>query len=354
MRITSWPKRVSRRKSPNNMPGRGQRATRITTGENVDRVEQYLAAAERENTRRSYAAAVRHFEVEWRGLLPTTSDEICRYLADHAGSLAINTLRQRLAALSRWHVDHGFADPTKASKVRQVFKGIRSLHGVAEKRARPLEIEVVQRIDQWLGDRIEQAQTLQDMAALLRHTRNRSLLLLGFWRGFRSDELVNLRVENVQITAGEGLVCYLGSSKTDRQSLGRHHSCPALSQLCPVSAYQAWVTLANLSQGPVYRKIDRWGRVAAQGLNADSLIPLLRSLFCEVGIEGSEAYSSHSMRRGFAGWARGSGWDLKALMAYVGWKDVKSAMRYLEVSDASLRAQFEASLSSLPALAKDS
>ena len=84
----------------------------------MDRVEQYLAAAERENTRRSYAAAVRQFEVEWRGFLPTTSDEICRYLADHAGSLAINTLRQRLAALSRWHVDHGFADPTKASKVK--------------------------------------------------------------------------------------------------------------------------------------------------------------------------------------------------------------------------------------------
>jgi hypothetical protein len=40
-------------------------------------------------------------------------------------------------------------------------------------------------------------------------------------------------------------------------------------------------------------------------------------------------------------------------MAYVGWKDVKSAMRYLDVSDASVRAQFEASLSALPALAKD-
>ena len=146
----------------------------------MDRVEHYLAAAERKNTRRSYAAAVRHFEVEWRGLLPTTKDEICRYLADHANSLAINTLRQRLAALSRWHVDHGFVDPTKAPRVRQVFKGIRALHAVAEKRARPLEIEVVQRIDQWLDQRIDEAKTLQDQGALLRHTRNRSLLLLGF------------------------------------------------------------------------------------------------------------------------------------------------------------------------------
>jgi integrase len=231
------------------------------------------------------------------------------------------------------------------------------VHAVAEKRARPLEIEVVQRIDQWLDQRMDEAKTLQDQGALLRHTRNRSLLLLGFWRGFRSDELVNLRVENVQITPGEGLVCFLGSSKTDRQSLGRHYSCPALSQLCPVTACQAWLSLADLTQGPVYRKIDRWGRVGQQGLNADSLIPLLRSLFRDVGLEGSEEYSSHSMRRGFATWARDSGWDLKSLMAYVGWKDVKSAMRYLDVSDASVRAKFEsslASLASLPALAKDS
>jgi integrase len=112
--------------------------------------------------------------------------------------------------------------------------------------------------------------------------------------------------------------------------------------------------LADLTQGPVYRKIDRWGRVGQQGLNADSLIPLLRSLFRDVGLEGSEEYSSHSMRRGFATWARDSGWDLKSLMAYVGWKDVKSAMRYLDVSDASVRAKFESSLASLPALAKDS
>ena len=32
---------------------------------------QYIEAAERENTRRSYASAIRHFEIEWKGLLPS-------------------------------------------------------------------------------------------------------------------------------------------------------------------------------------------------------------------------------------------------------------------------------------------
>lgn len=314
----------------------------------MSRLAQYIEAAERDNTRRSYASAIRHFEIEWKGLLPSTTDAISRYLADHAATLAINTLRQRLAALSQWHTDQGFPDPTKSPLVSQVLKGIRSVHAVAEKRARPLELNVLQQVDQWLNAAIGNAQRAGDRLALLRHTRNRSLMLLGFWRGFRSDELVHLRVENIEVTPGEGLACYLGRSKGDRQLQGRVFKCPALSRLCPVTAFNAWIGLAGLTEGPVFRKIDRWGHIAEDGLHANSMIPLLRNLFAESGVESPEEYSSHSMRRGFAGWARASGWDIKELMEYVGWKDVKSAMRYLDASDSSLRARFE---QGLPALA---
>jgi hypothetical protein len=172
-------------------------------------------------------------------------------------------------------------------------------------------------------------------------------MLLGFWRGFRSDDLVNLRVENIEVTPGQGMACYLGRSKGDRQHQGRVFSCPALTRLCPVTAFNAWVSLAGLTEGPVFRKIDRWGHVAEESLHVNSLIPLLRSLFVESGVESPEEYSSHSMRRGFAGWARASGWDIKELMEYVGWKDVKSAMRYLEASDSSLQARFEQGLAAL-------
>ena len=313
----------------------------------MTRVAQYIEAAERDNTRRSYASAIRHFEIEWKGLLPSTADAISRYLADHAATLAINTLRQRLAALSRWHTDQGFPDPTKSPLVRQVLKGIRSVHSAPEKRARPLELAVLQQIDQWLDAAISNAQRSGDQPALLRHARNRSLMLLGFWRGFRSDELVNLRVENTEVTPGQGMACYLGHSKGDRQLQGRVFRCPALSRLCPVAAFNAWVDLTGLTEGPVFRKIDRWGHVADESLHANSLIPLLRSLFAEAGVESPEEYSSHSMRRGFAGWARASGWDIKELMEYVGWKDVKSAMRYLDTSDSSLQARFEQGLAAL-------
>lgn len=46
----------------------------------MSKLDQYIDAAERDNTRRSYASAIRHFEEEWKGLLPSTADAIARYL----------------------------------------------------------------------------------------------------------------------------------------------------------------------------------------------------------------------------------------------------------------------------------
>lgn len=109
----------------------------------MKKIDDYLAAATRENTRRSYLTAIRHFEVEWGGFLPATADSIARYLADHAEVLAITTLRQRLAALAQWHVTQGFPDPTKAPVVRKVLKGIQALHPAQEKQATPLQIDLL-------------------------------------------------------------------------------------------------------------------------------------------------------------------------------------------------------------------
>ncbi len=319
----------------------------------MSRLDVYLNAADRENTRRGYASARRHFEVEWRGLLPATADSVARYLADHAATLSINTLRHRLAALSRWHADQGFPDPTKSSLVRQVLKGIRAVHPAAEKRARPLQLDALQQVSDWLERGFAIAHSQGDRLGQLRFARDRSLLLLGFWRGFRADELVNLRVENVELSPGEGLTCYLPRSKGDRQLEGRTFRCPALSRLCPVAAFEAWVGVSGLTEGPVFRGIDRWGNLAAEGLQPNSVIPLLRGIFADAGVAGSQEYSSHSLRRGFAGWARASGWDLKDLMEYVGWKDIKSAMRYLDVTDASLKARFEQGLPPVEAAAQE-
>lgn len=312
----------------------------------MNTIDDYIRAATRDNTRRSYQAAVRHFEVEWGGFLPATADSIARYLADNAETLSINTLRQRLAALGQWHLDQGFPDPTKAPVVRKVFKGIRALHPALEKRARPLQLEQLDKVSEWLDQVIADAAASRNHAVLLRHLRNKALLLLGFWRGFRCDELTRLHVEYVEVVPGEGMTCFLPRTKADRQLKGTRFKAPALTRLCPVGAYSAWIERAGLTAGPVFRSVDRWGNVGAGELHINSVVPILRSVLKEAGLPLADQYSGHSLRRGFANWATSNGWDLKTLMEYVGWKNTQSALRYIEASDPFARKQVERILSS--------
>ncbi|SDU51321.1 site-specific integrase [Pseudomonas yamanorum] len=295
----------------------------------MNKADRYLQAGTRENTRRSYRAAVEHFEVIWGGFLPATGDGIVRYLAEYADKHTISTLKQRLAALAQWHITQGFPDPTKTPTVRQMIKGIRTLHPVQEKQAAPLHLLHLEQAVTWLEREAAHAAERHDFHNVMKHRRDIALVLIGFWRGFRGDELARLQVEHTQAAPGAGITFYLPHTKGDRQHLGASFQTPALKKLCPVQAYINWITVAGIARGPVFRKVDRWGNLADGAINPNSLIPLLRRILKQAGVP-AEMYSSHSMRRGFATWASANGWDIKSLMSYVGWKDIKSALRYVD------------------------
>jgi len=262
-------------------------------------LDGYLNAATRDNTRRSYRAAIEHFEVSWGGFLPATSDSVARYLVAHAGVLAVNTLKLRLSALAQWHTSQGFADPTKAPVVRKVLKGIRAVHPARERQAEPLQLTQLEQVIAALDIEAKQASERHDQPRLLRAKRDAALILLGFWRGFRSDELCRLSIEHVQAVPGAGISLYLPRSKSDRDNLGKTYQTPALLRLCPVQAYSDWLSASALVRGPVFRAVDRWGNLGEEGLHPNSVIPLLRQALERAGIP-AEQYTSHSLRRGFA------------------------------------------------------
>lgn len=293
-------------------------------------VNEYVSAATRENTRISYRAAIEHYEDGWGGFLPATADSIAQYLAHFAPTLAVSTLKQRLAALAAWHNEQGFPDPTKAPHVKKVLKGIAELHPHQEKQAKPIQLDQLSQIVEALDRLIEQG----DVSTCRQAARNKALLLIGFWRAFRSDELARLAVENIQVHSDQGMDIFVPRSKNDHSGLGRRYKAPALQRLCPVSAYLDWLNAAQLKTGPVFRSINRWGRVADDALHPASIIGIIKRCCSQAGIDNAELFSSHSLRRGFATWANAQKWDTKTLMEYVGWKDVQSAIRYIDTEDA--------------------
>ena len=308
-------------------------------------VDQYINAATRDNTRKSYQSAIEHFEVQWGGFLPATADSIARYLADYADALAISTLKQRLAALAQWHIDQGFPDPTKSPIVKKVLKGIQALHPVQVKQAKPLTLRHLELLDAWFSEQIKMAEDSGHRKHLLQLSRDHAVVLLGFWRGFRSDELSRIEVKHLTIQSNEGMIIYLPQTKTE--FAGVTYKIPALKSLCPVRACEVWMEISALTQGPLFPAINRWGTLNKSSMHPTSFITILRKALTEAGLENPDSFSSHSLRRGFASWAISSGWDLKTMMEYIGWKDVRSAMRYVD----SASDPFVALRSALPDLA---
>jgi len=303
--------------------------------------DRYIHAATRENTRKSYRAAIEHYESVWGGYLPATADSVALYLAHYAPTLAINTLKLRLSGLAAWHNDQGFPDPTKAPHVKKVLKGIAELHPHSEVQAKPLQLKELRTVVTWFDSNLESEACSR--AHRLKFVRNKALFLIGFWRAFRSDELTRISIENVTVIPGKGLEIFLPRSKTDRRSLGRRVRVPALQQLCPVSAYLDWVNEAQLRDGPLFQGINRWGHLSENALHPASVISIIKKSCSGAGISDSNDYSSHSLRRGFATWSNTQQWDIKALMEYVGWKDIKTALKYIEADDPFL-SQYNKSL----------
>jgi len=116
--------------------------------------------------------------------------------------------------------------------------------------------------------------------------RNRALLLVGVAGGFRRSELVALDVADIAETK-EGLELTIRRSKTDQEGAGAVVPVPYGShpQTCPVRALRAWLALAAITEGPLWREIDRHGNVGTARLHAHSVGGIIKRTCTPAGLD---------------------------------------------------------------------
>lgn len=309
----------------------------------MDKLEYYLQLARIADAQRtksaetlcSYRSAIRNFELIWHGMLPSTSDVIAKYVAEHAEVLSIPTLYVHLAALAQWHIDHGFPDPTKEPVVLSVLSGIKTLHPVQKSPSTTLELTQIEQVVNWLDGAIQAARKSRSSSWELRYLRNKAMLLTGFWLGLSRNELATLLAEYVQVEPGEGIVCSFPRSQYKHRSQTAIFKAPALQRLCPVEAYIAWTAAAQITRGPIFRPVSRSGRVGNIGLHIGSFVPILRELLDDAGIDSVQLLNGQSFKRDSVA---------KKLIDEVGCKNEQSCRRYVDEEDFLSRDWFEAAL----------
>jgi len=283
-----------------------------------EKAHAFAAEARAPRTRKEYSRAWRAFALWCQGAglraMPAAPGTVALYLTARAETCRPSTLEQDLSAIGAAHALAGLASPRSAAVVRDVRSGIRRRLGVAQAQKAPLLVA-----------------DLRDVVAELPDTlvglRDRVLLLVGFAGAFRRSELVGLEVRDLEWTA-DGVRVQLRRSKTDQEGEGRTVGIPRGSEgACPVTALRAWLAGAEITEGLVFRSVNRHDQVG-EALTGRSVARVVKRAAAGAGLDASRL-AGHSLRSGLATSAAQAGRSERSIMRQTGHRSSEMVRRYI-------------------------
>ncbi|BBM03452.1 site-specific integrase [Microbulbifer sp. GL-2] len=297
-------------------PSTAARAGTLLSEENI---QKYLRAATSDSTRKAYRSAIRQFE-KWGGRLPTDSHSLVSYLLSRADTLNPRTLDLHLTAIGQWHLYQGVSNPVSDPLVQKTMRGIRRTHGKPKQKAKALSLQHIATLARYLHTQPESKKKARDLA----------LVLVGFFGAFRRSELVAIQVKDLTWEE-EGLIVRLPKSKTDQSGEGLVRALPFGSQeVCPARALRSWLEVSGISEGPVFRAVNRWDTIQTRQLNPTAINGLLKRLGTACGFEFVDELSSHSFRRGLSTSAAREKVGFELIKKQGGWKSDATVWEYIE------------------------
>jgi site-specific recombinase XerD len=301
-------------------PIQGDTGADIVPSPALEQAREFARQSKAENTLRGYRADWRDFcawcESHVLSPLPALPETVAAYIAECAGRLKVGSIQRRLNAIAEAHKATGLTSPTSAGMVRNTLKGIRRTLGTAAAQKAPT-----------LTDDIRSMVDAADDGTI--GLRDRALILLGFAGAFRRSELVGLDIADCAF-GKDGLTVTLRRSKTDQDGAGRKIGIPYGSnpETCPVRTVLAWIEQTALSDGGLFRSINRHGRVQPGLLSGIDVARVVKKLAERAGLDAAK-YAGHSLRAGHATSAAIAGASERSIMSQTGHRSVQMVRRYI-------------------------
>lgn len=260
-------------------------------------VREYIEANENDATREAYFYDWKHF-AEWcaergRQTAPADPVVVAGYLKQMAAgelgqTYTASTIRRRMTTIGKMHRERGLEDPTASEQVRATWKAIRRDPDVqvAHEGKTPLMSRDVRRM-------VRQLDT--DTA---KGCRDRAMLLVGFAGGMRRSEIAGLDVGDLEF-APEGVAVHIRQSKTDQEGRGHvaYLTYADNPETCPVEALRAWLEVADIDEGAVFRNVGRWGTVRDGRVSGKTINRAVKAAADAIGRDPSDI-GAHSLRAG--------------------------------------------------------
>lgn len=162
-------------------------------------------------------------------------------------------------------------------------------------------------------------------------TRDKAFILTGFAGAFRRSELAAIDFRDLT-SCEEGLIVDLRRSKTDQAASGRKVGVPWGSEetTCPVRALRCYLDEAGITNGAVFRSIDRHHRISLHGLNKDSVGYILKQAARRAGMQ-TKTLGGHSLRSGHVTQSARNGIPEYLIMLQTGHRSSATLRRYIRM-----------------------
>ncbi|MFC9949973.1 tyrosine-type recombinase/integrase [Streptomyces prasinus] len=310
-----------------------------------------IAASVAASTRRAYGADREAFAAwcatEGRTAVPASAETMAEWVRHLTVTLrprtgrpaGPSTIERALSAVTSWHEEQSLPKPTMrgARAVLNAYKDRLAQEKAAA--AQPKQATAA------LPAQIRAMLTGVDRAALAGQ-RNAALVLLGFATAARVSELVALDLAAVVETEhGYDVTVYRKKVRKHTTNAILYGTDPATCPVRALRAYRAALADAGRTEGPLFVRVDRWGRLAppltrnglpigdpAGRMTAEAAAEVIERLADAAGLSGD--WSGHSLRRGFATAARAAGHDPLEIARAGGWADGSRVLaRYMDDVD---------------------
>jgi integrase len=119
-------------------------------------------------------------------------------------------------------------------------------------------------------------------------------------------------------------------SKADQEQAGEKVAIPfgERDQTCPIKALREWLAASKVTQGAVFRAVDRYNKVAATGLHRDSIAEIFKTAASRSGMNVTNI-AGHSVRAGMATQAALNGSSERAIARTTRHRSRRVLRRYI-------------------------
>lgn len=298
----------------------------------AEAARDYAEAGVAANTARAYGSDWADF-TSWcasvgAGPLPASAATVAMYLTARADTLAVSTLARRLAAIAAAHRENDEPVPA-SSRLSKVWAGIRRTHGRPPAKKRALRTDDLIRV-------------VKALPANVAGSRDRAILLLGFASALRREELASLQLAGPGVSPAavtvsfvdHGVEICVGRAKGDQEGHGETLAVPfgRKAASCPVGALRAWLKVSAIAAGPVFRPVDRHGRIATRAMSGKAVADVVKRAAERFGLD-PEGFAGHSLRRGLITSAAAGGASPEALMKHARHARFETTRGYIEDAD---------------------